>query len=69
MICSVAPASLPVRAKFKYELAREYGLHRNTLRVWCEQVGIHGRSRLSVGQVTQFYQHFGLPGLYQQPVE
>jgi hypothetical protein len=61
--------SVPVRPKSKQELATEYDVHRNTIKDWCEKLGIMTRGRLTVLEILKFYQHYGLPGKYEMRLE
>ncbi len=47
--------------KTKKELAVEYELSRDTIRVMCHRIEITTRGKLNVHELRRFYRHYGVP--------
>lgn len=57
--------AIVIQTKTKRQLAQEYNVHPNTMRIMCVRVGITHRNALSVKEVIQMYEHYGMPGEFE----
>jgi hypothetical protein len=47
--------------KSKKELAVEFEVSRDTIRTWCQAIGINTNKKILIPELKKFYTHYGIP--------